>query len=234
MKLTKRILWGILLIAAGVLIALLSIGSATLPFNLKPGDVILGILVLLVLIDGISRLEFTKIFLMAGIELIIFEEELGSALGKTDENWINNWAIILISLLIGIGFDMIFKGVKDHIRGKKRSFFSINTSGFGDRVKYIDSSKMHTEYYRNNFGDAEIHFENSDRYEGGATLTVDNSFGDMEIYVPREWEITVDIDSSFGDLIVDPALYVAYADESGKKLTIKGTNRFGDMDIKAK
>lgn len=234
MKLTKRIVWGILLIAAGVLIALLSLGAVTLPFDLRPGDVILGIGVLLVLVEGISRLAFAQTFLMAGIELIIFEEEIGSLLGKTEDNWINNWAVILISLLIGIGFDMIFNGIKDRIKGKKRKLFTVNATGFGDHVKYIDSSKMHTEYYRNNFGDAEIHFENADRYEGGATLTVDNAFGDMMIYVPREWEVSVDIDSSFGDVDVSPELCVAYGDDSGKKLVIKGTNRFGDLEIRAK
>ena len=234
MKLGKKIIWGILLILAGVLIAALSLGAVTLPFEVEPWRVILGIVVLVALIDGLSRLEFVQTFLMAGIELMLFEEQIGTLIGMTDENWISNWTVLLIAFLVGIGFDMIFGGIRSSLKKKRGRTFAFKVNAMGDHVKYIDASKMHTEYYRNNFGDAEIYFENADAYKGDATLTVDNSFGDMEIFVPREWEVEVDIDSSFGDLTVAPELRVAYADDSGKKLKIKGTNRFGDMDIRAK
>ena len=227
----KRILWGILLVLVGVAVALISLGVITLPFEISAWRIILGIAVLSVLIEGLSRLDFAQAFIMAGIEVMIFEKELGALLGMADENWISNWTVLLISALVGIGFNMIFKGVKRH--RKIRKCKTLNVNAFSDHLKYIDCSKMKWEYVRNTFGDFEVRFENVDDYKGGAELTADNSFGEMVIYVPSDWEVSVNVDNTFGDLTVDDVLKVGYADGSAKKLVIKGTNRFGDMTIRA-
>ena len=227
----KRILWGILLILVGVAVALISLGVITLPFEISVWRIILGIAVLTVLIEGLSRLEFAQAFIMAGVEVMIFEKEIGALLGKTDENWISNWTVLLISALVGIGFNMIFKGAKRQRRIKRSK--TVNVNAFSDHLKYIDCSKMKWEYVRNTFGDFEVRFENVEDYKGGAELCADNSFGDMTIYVPSDWEVSVNVDNTFGDLTVDEVLKAGYADGSAKKLTIKGTNRFGDMNIKA-
>lgn len=229
----KTVVWGSLLILVGIAIALCSLGIIEIPLGISPWRIILGICVLCVLVDGLASLDFTQIFLMAGIEVILFEGAIGMLIGKTEENWINNWIVLLIAVLIGAGFNMIFSGVKRKHKIKKSKHFGVEINAFHDHLKYIDASKMNKEYVRNNFGDFEIRFENSDEYNGGAELTVDNSFGDMVIYVPSDWEVKVDVDNAFGDLTVDSALKVQYADGSARDLVIKGTNRFGDMVIRA-
>lgn len=234
MKSSKRIIWGIALVLAGVLVALAALGTIVLPVDISPWRIILGVGVLAILINGLATLDFVQTFVMAGIEIMIFEKQIGELLGKTEENWINNWTVLLITFLVGAGFNMIFKGLRTSLKKRRSKIFHFNINSVGDHVKYIDASRMHTEYVRNNFGDFEIRFENADAYKGDATLTVDNSFGDMEIFVPSEWEVSVDVDNTFGDLAVADELRVAYGDGSGKKLKIKGTNRFGDMDIRAK
>lgn len=229
----KTIVWGSLLILAGVLVALCTLGVIEIPMGISPWRIILGVGVLFVLVEGLSRLEFAQTFVMAGVEVILFEAQIGTLIGKTEENWINNWIVLLIAALIGAGLDMIFSGVKHKFKIKKGKHFGVQVNAFSDNLKYIDASKMGQEYARNRFGDFEIRFENSDDYKGGGELTVDNSFGDMTIYVPADWEVSVNVDNSFGDVTVDSALGVAYADGSNRKLAIKGTNRFGDMDIRA-
>lgn len=233
MRHRKKIIWGIILILTGVLAAVLALGLIKLPFEITPWRAILGAAVLFALVDGLSRLEFAQAFLMAGIEVIIFEEQIGKLIGKTEADWINNWIVILIAVLIGVGFNMIFGGLRRGRRKKRGKHFDVNVNAFNDNLKYIDASKMKYEYVRNNFGDFEVRFENSDEYAGGAELTIENSFGDVVVYVPMDWEVSVDIDSSFGDVTVDDLLRVQYADGVDKKLVIKGTNRFGDLDIRA-
>ena len=229
----KTVIWGGLLILVGVLVALCTLGVIEIPMGISPWRVILGAFVLLVLVDGLSSLDFVQVLLMAGIEVMLFEAQIGTLIGKTEENWINNWVVLLIAALIGAGLDMIFSGVKKRRKIKKGKHFGVEINAFSDHLKYIDASKMNKEYVRNNFGDFEIRFENSCEYQGGGELTVDNSFGDMVIYVPSDWEVSVNVDNSFGDVTVDGALRVIYADGSDKKLVINGTNRFGDMDIRA-
>lgn len=231
MKHYKKILWGILLVLAGVLVALSSLDMVSFPMGISIGKIVLGVVVMYVLIDGLLRLSFVQTFLMLGIELIIFEEVTGALLGKSEANWINNGVVIMVAVLVGIGFDMIFGGLKRRLKkGRFKLFWSDNA--FADGLKYIDASKLKKEYVRSNFGDFEVRFENADEYSGGGELMVENSFGDMVIYVPAVWEIEVDVDNHFGDLTVDDSLRVQYADGSNKKLTIKGTNRFGDLDIR--
>lgn len=229
----KTVIWGILLILAGVAIALCTLGVIDLPMDISPWRVILGVCVLCVLVEGLSRFEFSQTFLMAGIEVILFEGQIGILIGKNEENWINNWIVLLVAVLVGAGLDMIFSGLKKRCKVKRGKRFGVEVNAFSENLKYIDASKMSKEYVRNNFGDFEVRFENSDEYHGGAELTVDNSFGDMTIYVPSDWEVEVNVDNSFGDVTVDGALKVQYADGSDRKFVIKGTNRFGDMDIRA-
>ena len=231
MKHNNKILWGILLVLTGVLVALSALGMLSFPMGISIWKIVLAVGVMAVLIEGILRLEFSQTFLMLGIEVIIFEEAIGALLGKTEADWINNWVVILISLLIGIGLDLIFAGLKRRLKkGRFKLFCSDNA--FADGLKYIDASKMKKEYIRSNFGDFEVRFENAGEYEGGGELTLENSFGDMVIYVPENWEVEVNVENHFGDVTVDDRLRVQYADGSGKKLIIKGTNRFGDLDVR--
>ena len=229
----KTVIWGVILIAAGVLVALLSLGMIALPMDIAPWRIIVGILVLCVFIDELSKLDFAGSLLMASVELMIFEKPLGILLGKGEENWFSNWTVVLVALLVGGGLDLILGGYKKKWNRARGKHFGININSFSENLKYVDASRFKKEYVRNSFGEFELRFENADEYCGGGELTVENSFGEMTVYVPSEWEVEVDVDNIFGDLEVDDILRVNYADASGKKLLIKGRNRFGDMVIKA-
>lgn len=233
MRHMKKAVWGIVLILVGVVMALCALGVIPLPTGISPWRILVGVGVGFILIEGLLDLNFAQAFLMAGILFMIFEESIGALIGKSEANWMSNLVVILIALLVGAGFDMIFGGLKRRFKEKRKKGFGVNVHAFSDNLKYIDASKMNKEYVSNRFGDFEIRFENVDDYSGGGELTIDNSFGDVVVYVPSDWEVEVDVDNSFGDITVDGALRVIYADGSSKKLLIKGTNRFGDMDIKA-
>ena len=227
----RTFLWGCLLILAGVAIALVSTGAVSLPVELPIGRMIPGVFILILFVNGLAKLNFTEAMLMLGFEVMLFEKQIGVLFGKGGEEWISNWTVFFVSLLIGIGLDMIFKSAAQRLRRRRSKGFEIFHRTFGDQLKYVDASKLKKQYFRNTFGDCEIRFENSDVYDGGGELTVENSFGDMNIYVPADWVVDVSVGNSFGDLVVDKELTTPYADNSGKVLIIKGTNRFGDMCV---
>ena len=233
MKHRKTVIWGGILIAIGILIALFSLGIVDLPFSISPGRIIFGVFVLCVFVDSLANLNLTLTFLALGSEILIFEEQLGLLLGKGDGDWISGIGVILISLLIGGGLDLVLSEFKKKHKFKKRKHFGVEINAFSDHLKYIDASKLRKEYINNKFGDFEIRFENSDEYCGGGEITIENTFGDVTVFVPSDWEIEISIDNSFGDLTVDDVLKVRYADGSGKRLLIKGKNSFGDLEIKA-
>lgn len=228
MKLKKRIFWGLLLIALGVLIALSSLDLFELSaYGLSTFKIVFGVIVLCALVAGIVSINFKQIFFMLGLEVIIFEGALGVLLGKSSENWVNNWVVLLVALLLGFGFDMIFKGIR---KKKNHKFFSMDS--FSDKVKYIDSGRFDKQYISSHFSDYEIRFENTDQYKGDGKLTIENHFGDFIIYVPSDWQVVCNVSSSFGEVKVEGGLDVEYADGSGKKLYISGRNHFGDVRIK--
>lgn len=230
MKIRTRIVWGILLIVVGVLVALNALGIFEGFMGISLWKILLGTFVLFAIIDGIVKLNFMQSFLMLGVELMLFERYIGGLIGIESENWISNWTVLLIAFLLGAGFDMIFKSIKG--RYKSNKFFA-NVNSFGDHLKYIDCSRFNREYINNRFGDFEIRFENVYAYEGGGVLEIANTFGDVTIFVPSEWEVKVDITSKFGDLYVAPELTTVYADDSARTLYINGTNSFGDVFVYA-
>ena len=81
MERNKKVIWGILLVLSGVLIALCSIGVINFPFGISLWQIALAVVVMAVLIEGVLRIEFSQTFLMLGIELIIFEEAIGALVG---------------------------------------------------------------------------------------------------------------------------------------------------------
>ncbi len=234
MKSSRRIIFGIILIAIGVIAALSAAGVldfSMLPAGITVGKLLLGAVLLFPLIYTLIHLHFTPCMMFLWLEAVVFEEYLGTLIGKTEANWFNNWIALLIALLIGAGLKLIFKGVRKKDRGHS---IHIGSGSFGgDSLKYIDSANFKYQHFSNKFGDMEIRFENAELYRGGGTLNIDNSFGDITVRVPEDWDVVCDVDNSFGDINISKKFKAHYADGTGKTLRITGDNQFGDMDIKA-
>ncbi len=234
MKRTKRIAFGIILILLGVALALSAAGVLDipgLPGGLSVWRIALCVVLLFCALNSLLKLEFTGACFLFGLIVLVLEEFLGKLVGASDANWFNNWLIILIALLIGIGLDLIFKGFRLTKRAKK--CIDREHTVFGDSVSYIDSAKFKHKSISNTFGETEVRFENVELYDGGAELYISNKFGETTVYVPSEWEVHCKLDSGFGEVNVDKSLTVPHADGTGKLLKINGRNRFGEVNIKA-
>ncbi len=234
MKRTKRIVFGIVLILLGITLALSVAGVLDLPAlpeGLSVWRIVLGVALLFCAIDLLLKLEFTGAFLFLGLITLMLEEFLSTFFVTNDADWFNNWMVMLIALMIGIGLDLIFKGFRHNRRFKKRK--NTEHSAFGDSVSYIDSAKFKNKSISNMFGETEIRFENVELYQGDAELYIENKFGETIVYVPSEWEVRCTVDSGFGEVNIDKDLTIPHADGNGKLLKIMGRNRFGEVNIKA-
>ncbi len=234
MRKTKRIAFGIILILLGVTLALSVAGVLdipALPDGLPVWRIVLCVVLLFCTIDTLLKLEFTGASFLLGLMILVLEEFLGKLVGASSANWFNNWLVMLIALMIGIGLDLIFKGFRFKKRAKKH--IDHEHSVFGDSVSYIDSAKFKHKSISNTFGETEVRFENIELYDGGAELYIDNKFGETTVYVPSAWEVNCKVDSGFGEVNIDKELTIPHADGSGRRLKITGRNRFGEVHIKA-
>ena len=163
-----RILAGLVLIAIAVFLTLGALGiGIRFPAGIALWQWIVGGLLLWLLIDGVRRLALMQTFLMLGFEVMVFEAQLGMLFGFPEKNWISNWLVFGVSVLLGCGFSMIFKGFRVSV------YKTHNT--MGSTVKYIDSANLKTETLKNKMGEMEVRFENVADFSGEATLHVHNS-----------------------------------------------------------
>ena len=230
---SERIATGILLVVVGVLIALSSFGVIPAIAGISPWQIILGVALLWVVFKGIINLDFFKTFVCLGFELMLFEEPIGKLFGMSEANWINNWTVLLVTALIGIGFNIIFRSARRAGKKKRRNGHRFFVNDGSDHLHYVDCAKFKTANVWNRFGDYVVRFENADSYDGEGVLTVENMFGDVVVYVPSAWEVRCEIENSFGDVDVDRILTTPYGDGTKRLLVIKGKNKFGDVTIKA-
>ena len=223
-----RVLAGLLLIALAVFLILGALGvGIEMPANIQVWQWIVGILLLFALIECIKNLEFVSIFVMLGFEVMVFEPQLGQLFGFESANWISNWLIFFVSLLVGIGFSMIFKGF---------SFVTVKVkkNTLGSTVKYIDCTDFKKERVENKMGELEVRFENVCVLTDNATLEVENKLGETVVYVPEYWNVRVNMMNLLGDIDIDEVFKNNKPDNKDDPvLTIKVNNKLGEVQIKA-
>ena len=236
-----RVIAGLLLIALAVFIVLGSLGIGfEMPADIQVWQWIVGGFLLIALFDGVRKLEFVEMFLMLGFEVMVFEPQLGVLFGFTEKNWISNWLVFFVSLLVGIGFSMIFKGF---------SFvsFKVKKNTLGSTVKYIDCTDFKNEVVENKLGDLEVRFENVCPLSKDAVLEIHNSLGETNVYIPAEWNVKVNLANALGDISIDEAFrsdkrkkgrILEVEVTEGEKydeptLTVKAYNKLGEINIKA-
>jgi len=72
-----------------------------------------------------------------------------------------------------------------------------------------------------------VFFENTDKYEGGGVLEIENNLGAMTINVPSSWHIIMQIDNSLG-----ASSRPSEDNPDGPVITIKGENNLGSVAVK--
>ena len=65
----------------------------------------------------------------------------------------------------------------------------------------------------------------ADKYEGGGVLEIDNNLGSMDIHVPADWHIIMQVDNSLGATSEPDDI------GNGPTLTIRGDNNLGSVSV---
>lgn len=238
MKNMWKLFWGLGFILVAVLIVLDALGVFA-PFVSAFGEISIWAIVggLLLLCFAISQLfsgNIGNFFVPLAVIFMIFEENIAHYFGIGDEsgNIINNWLLLLVAVMLGIGFSILFSGIRRRKRRRKSGCEwshgdQVKVRGsIGSSVRYIDCEGFKYEEIENDLGSCTVYFENVEKYEGGGVLSVENNLGNTVIYVPEEWHIVLRVENNLGGVVTPKD------NGNGPVLTITGENNLGSVTVK--
>ncbi len=234
---TWKLFWGLGFILLATALVLDAVGILA-PIQSAVGDIsMLGALTaLLLLCYALVRLfrgKVGEIFVPLALIFMIFEKNIAFVcrIGDENGNIINNWLLFLCAGLLWIGFGILFSGIKrKKKKGKSRFEFVYNNNthsgSLGSSTRYIDCDGFKYESVENNLGSCRIFFGNTDKYEGGGVLEIENNLGSVTVNVPDGWKVLMNIDNSLGHVDTPEC------EGNDPTLTIKGENNLGNVSIK--
>ncbi|MDR2609918.1 MAG: hypothetical protein LBC58_00510 [Clostridiales Family XIII bacterium] len=101
-------------------------------------------------------------------------------------------------------------------------------ASFGATIKYVNAQALKHAYLDCSFGSIKAFFDNAAIHADGAVIEIDNSFGGVELYIPKEWRLTDDINRMLGGVDVkNPGFEKA----TGPPVTLTGSVKFGGIEI---
>ncbi len=150
---------------------------------------------------------------------------------------ISGGKIFFIAVFLSLGISMFvprkykyrefksFYKVKKHQKIKNGNDFSDVT--FGENVQYVDITKSDSFSASTTFGTTTIYFEKLDTYPiKNFDLNVSISFGNLKVYVPKEWSIENNTNNFLGKVQKN-----SHSIGKDVKIILNGSVTFGEVEI---
>lgn len=238
MRDTGRVVWGVGFIAAAAFIVLSQLGLISKEFNIW--TIAVAFLCVALFVSGVAKRSFGAIFFSIGMAWMSFGQLIG--LPKVEL-----WTMILIVVFLSIGFGMIFpKKHRANREDKWEAYENENEVGeyqkvkeyeqngyvdcantFGSLAKYINSPDFRGGRFSNAFGELKIYLDQAKICNGPVNVEVANSFGSVELYIPREWTVVQDVSVFAGNCVEkNRSLGV-----DGPIVNVTGNVSFGEVSI---
>lgn len=229
----KKWFWGIFLLAAAVFILANQIGAFA---KIGPWSIIAAVLLAAVCVDSLAELNFFGIFIPLALLYLIFQPPF---------HWIviPFWPLILAAVLASIGLSILAPrrghwGKKvwhweGHGHGKTEGDLNGNNvylkSSFNDSCKYLHSDCLKKAHFVSSFGNLIVYMDKVTLDPKGAEVFVDVRFGNMTLYLSKDWRVTNMVNENAGSKIEDNGSHAA--DDGGPIVTLKGDVSFGRLEI---
>lgn len=237
----SRILWGSGFVIAGIFLLLDQL--QIINFDLSFWTVIWTIVFVALGISCIVSKDIFGIVFAIAFLVIIYAKPL-------HVTHLVPWTILGVALLIAIGLDMVFK--KDafksevFVNGKKvadkdpfraQEVLSdtskvengediVINQRISDTSRYIASQNLRSVTIDSIIGDADIHLEQAKAAGENVVFNINTTIGDINIYLPSDWQIINELNSTFGDIE-----YFGYSSGTKTKLILRGSKKVGDLEI---
>lgn len=238
----NSIFWGVVFV---LLAALVIVSEMGLIQGIGFWAIVFSVFFGATLMKGIVKFEVSQILFSVAFLCIVWDEQLGITS-------ITPWPVLLAALLGSIGFSLIFgKSKKKYYEKKYKKQKGANVNygttdhvanstvehdygeeincavKFGSTVKYVNSEKLQKVNVSVSFGSAAIYLDNAKVQGDEVLVNMDVSFGGVELYVPRDWYITNNMQTSFAG--IDGKIGGTGQDQVN--LVLIGTASFAGVDI---
>jgi predicted membrane protein len=186
-----KLFWGLLVIGLGIVLLLYALGIGD---QYDAVSIIGSILLLAVGIASLTKFHFVLFFIPLALIAYIWRGQLG----LPD---LSVWPLLGAAALLGIGLSVIFH--KRHIRvnvknhneaGKTEVTLNENEqvnidASWGEHIRYIHATNLKKAQIKSSFGETRIYFDQAQISPEGLEITVDVSFSELVLVVPRSWNI---------------------------------------------
>lgn len=235
----RKLIWGVFFIAAAVLLVVNQLGYFT---GVNLWSLLLTIMVVPVIGSGLARLNFFNVFFGIAFLLIIFAKPLGIMT-------LVPWTVLFAALFLSIGFSILIKPrhwsgryavhgrnwrnhnhnyeeyeTIDHVEGNDVNCYV----SMGGSCKYLRSDSLESGRFECSLGYLKVYFDNVILNPKGANIYVDCSMGNIELYIPRNWNVKLNIDSMLGNVSEQHHTYT----QDAPSLILTGNVKLGNIDIK--
>lgn len=227
----NRILWGLGLIAAAVLITVDQLHLLT--FQLGVMTIIWTIIFGACLIKGlVDRNIYLSVFALAFL-VIVYSGPLHI------QHLLSVWMILLIALLVAMGLSLLFtKSLKPKITIEKNFRISGDDSRndsadnivinqkIGDASRYVHSQHLKSINITTSIGDISVYLDDAQAAGNTVNVNLNSTMGDITLFVPLSWQIDNQLNTSFGNVTIK-----GQSTGRGPTLVLRGRSNLGDVTI---
>lgn len=236
MKHGRNYAWGIIFIGAAVLVLL---NGFDIDIGVPVWKILISIFMCMWLKHGLDQKDWASVVFPIVFLLCTWVDDLG----------ISKWAVFFAAFLgvIGISFltggrnrtyrkDDVERiedksmdngdGASDNTSAVNDNRFSFSSS-FGPGVKYVKADNFEEGRVSVSFGEAKIYFDDAQIHNSDAIVYVNNSFGSINLYVPKEWYVTNEASVLFGGVEERNRSITS----GSPKLRIVGSTKFGVVSV---
>lgn len=223
-----NIFWGALFLLTAVFILVCKLGFIQ---DIGVWTILFTVFFGAIIIISIPKLSFPGILLPAAGLCILYDSQWGI-------EQLTPWPVIIIAVLASIGLSLIFKGAKKrryhyrtenfgHVENKQDGSYVYVQEKFGSAIKYVNSDNFERADLSCSFGDLKVYFDNAIIQSDCAIIQVDASFSGIELYVPEEWEVIDQSQSSLSGVDIHSANVA-----KSKKVYLQGNISFSGVEVK--
>lgn len=228
----RNLFWGVVFILAAAFILLGRVGFFS---EINMTRLLLALLLLYCIARNVRCLNFYGILIPAALICILYDDLLHITM-------FTPFPILAASVFASIGLTFLFPG---HAPFSSDYTFDPNDRGsekdrcgdsevtcsvsFAGTSKYIEASDFRRAYLKCTFGALKVFFDHARITEKTAEIYVENSFGETALFLPKEWNVFVDVATSFGDIEEIHKPVAIYTD--APSVTVRGRVSFGDCKI---
>lgn len=231
---SKNWFWGLFFLLAAVFVLATPFGAFG---QIGVLSVLATIFAAALCIQSAVRKNFFGVFFSLALLYLVYQKPLHLVS-------LSFWLLMLVVLLLTIGCGILFGGHRwynvysrhgnpvkspavppEHVDSNNPRA-QVN---FQSLSEYLHSDALKSGWFSSSFGKLVVYFDQARVAPEGAEIHVECSFGSVELYIPKEWSVTDQMETSFGSVESDVPQTAPQA--GAPRLTLVGEVSFGSLQI---